>query len=106
MVLATARARLRHSASTLITFFSSLAFSLDHHVSLSFIFLSLSPQNDDGPDVRAGSGDILLVHATETDRKGTAESMTRLVLSPCVWCIQDSMLLGFQVTGTALFLPA
>uniref|UniRef100_A0A671QC50 Rap guanine nucleotide exchange factor (GEF) 1b n=1 Tax=Sinocyclocheilus anshuiensis TaxID=1608454 RepID=A0A671QC50_9TELE len=25
--------------------------------------------NDDGPDVRAGSGDILLVHATETDRK-------------------------------------
>uniref|UniRef100_A0A8C6KX46 CRK SH3-binding GNRP n=1 Tax=Nothobranchius furzeri TaxID=105023 RepID=A0A8C6KX46_NOTFU len=26
-------------------------------------------QNDDGPDVRAGSGDILLVHATETDRK-------------------------------------
>ncbi|XP_078127881.1 rap guanine nucleotide exchange factor 1b isoform X2 [Sander vitreus] len=26
-------------------------------------------KNDDGPDVRAGSGDILLVHATETDRK-------------------------------------
>ncbi|KAG9354217.1 hypothetical protein JZ751_012341 [Albula glossodonta] len=26
-------------------------------------------ENDDGPDVRAGSGDILLVHATETDRK-------------------------------------
>uniref|UniRef100_A0A8C7L9G8 CRK SH3-binding GNRP n=1 Tax=Oncorhynchus kisutch TaxID=8019 RepID=A0A8C7L9G8_ONCKI len=25
--------------------------------------------SDDGPDVRAGSGDILLVHATETDRK-------------------------------------
>uniref|UniRef100_A0A8C2IK67 Rap guanine nucleotide exchange factor (GEF) 1a n=1 Tax=Cyprinus carpio TaxID=7962 RepID=A0A8C2IK67_CYPCA len=25
--------------------------------------------NDDGPDVRSGSGDILLVHATETDRK-------------------------------------
>lgn len=30
------------------------------------------PQGDDGPDVRGGSGDILLVHATETDRKGTA----------------------------------
>lgn len=29
-------------------------------------------QGDDGPDVRGGSGDILLVHATETDRKGTA----------------------------------
>ncbi|XP_069039673.1 rap guanine nucleotide exchange factor 1b isoform X9 [Lepisosteus oculatus] len=28
-----------------------------------------SYSNDDGPDVRAGSGDILLVHATETDRK-------------------------------------
>lgn len=27
-------------------------------------------QGDDGPDVRGGSGDILLVHATETDRKG------------------------------------
>uniref|UniRef100_A0A8C7HY01 CRK SH3-binding GNRP n=1 Tax=Oncorhynchus kisutch TaxID=8019 RepID=A0A8C7HY01_ONCKI len=35
-----------------------------------FISLVLSfSQNDDGPDVRAGSGDILLVHATETDRK-------------------------------------
>uniref|UniRef100_H9GKD1 Rap guanine nucleotide exchange factor 1 n=1 Tax=Anolis carolinensis TaxID=28377 RepID=H9GKD1_ANOCA len=42
-------------------------------------FRTLSPQNspffrlrfqgDDGPDVRGGSGDILLVHATETDRK-------------------------------------
>lgn len=32
----------------------------------------LSLQGDDGPDVRGGSGDILLVHATETDRKGTA----------------------------------
>lgn len=32
--------------------------------------LLLSPQGDDGPDVRGGSGDILLVHATETDRKG------------------------------------
>lgn len=29
-------------------------------------------QGDDGPDVRGGSGDILLVHATETDRKGAA----------------------------------
>lgn len=29
-------------------------------------------QGDDGPDVRGGSGDILLVHATETDRKGMA----------------------------------
>ncbi|KAG8509470.1 LOW QUALITY PROTEIN: Rap guanine nucleotide exchange factor 1, partial [Galemys pyrenaicus] len=31
-----------------------------------------SLQGDDGPDVRGGSGDILLVHATETDRKGTS----------------------------------
>uniref|UniRef100_A0A8C8HEF6 CRK SH3-binding GNRP n=1 Tax=Oncorhynchus tshawytscha TaxID=74940 RepID=A0A8C8HEF6_ONCTS len=31
--------------------------------------LTLKQENDDGPDVRAGSGDILLVHATETDRK-------------------------------------
>ena len=29
-------------------------------------------KGDDGPDVRGGSGDILLVHATETDRKGKA----------------------------------
>lgn len=36
----------------------------------SFIYHSESLQNDDGPDVRAGSGDILLVHATETERKG------------------------------------
>lgn len=34
------------------------------------IILICVSQNDDGPDVRAGSGDILLVHATETDRKG------------------------------------
>ncbi len=34
------------------------------------IILSYVSQIDDGPDVRAGSGDILLVHATETDRKG------------------------------------
>lgn len=33
---------------------------------------ALSSQGDDGPDVRGGSGDILLVHATETDRKGAA----------------------------------
>uniref|UniRef100_A0A8C2HXQ4 Rap guanine nucleotide exchange factor (GEF) 1a n=1 Tax=Cyprinus carpio TaxID=7962 RepID=A0A8C2HXQ4_CYPCA len=31
--------------------------------------LTLKQENDDGPDVRAGSGDILVVHATETDRK-------------------------------------
>ncbi|XP_026891239.1 rap guanine nucleotide exchange factor 1 isoform X15 [Acinonyx jubatus] len=31
--------------------------------------LTLKQQGDDGPDVRGGSGDILLVHATETDRK-------------------------------------
>ncbi|XP_030620492.1 rap guanine nucleotide exchange factor 1 [Chanos chanos] len=31
--------------------------------------ITLKQENDDGPDVRAGSGDILLVHATETERK-------------------------------------
>ncbi|XP_026125265.1 rap guanine nucleotide exchange factor 1-like isoform X2 [Carassius auratus] len=31
--------------------------------------LTLKQENDDGPDVRAGAGDILVVHATETDRK-------------------------------------
>ncbi|XP_048874890.1 rap guanine nucleotide exchange factor 1b isoform X14 [Brienomyrus brachyistius] len=31
--------------------------------------ITLKQENDDGPDVRAGSRDILLVHATETDRK-------------------------------------
>ncbi|XP_010073268.1 PREDICTED: rap guanine nucleotide exchange factor 1 [Pterocles gutturalis] len=31
--------------------------------------LTLKQEGDDGPDVRGGSGDILLVHATETDRK-------------------------------------
>ncbi|XP_049341784.1 rap guanine nucleotide exchange factor 1 isoform X3 [Astyanax mexicanus] len=31
--------------------------------------ITLKQETDDGPDVRAGSGDILLVHATETDRK-------------------------------------
>lgn len=35
-------------------------------------------QGDDGPDVRGGSGDILLVHATETDRKGTWSSRAEL----------------------------
>lgn len=34
-------------------------------------------QGDDGPDVRGGSGDILLVHATETDRKGTGREQGR-----------------------------
>ncbi|KAI4587686.1 hypothetical protein MJG53_005473 [Ovis ammon polii x Ovis aries] len=33
--------------------------------------LTLKQEGDDGPDVRGGSGDILLVHATETDRKGS-----------------------------------
>ncbi|XP_054440175.1 rap guanine nucleotide exchange factor 1 isoform X6 [Pteronotus mesoamericanus] len=31
--------------------------------------LTLKQEGDDGPDVRGGSADILLVHATETDRK-------------------------------------
>nr|XP_033816115.1 rap guanine nucleotide exchange factor 1 isoform X3 [Geotrypetes seraphini] len=31
--------------------------------------LTLKQEGEDGPDVRGGSGDILLVHATETDRK-------------------------------------
>ncbi|XP_051965326.1 rap guanine nucleotide exchange factor 1-like isoform X4 [Xyrauchen texanus] len=39
----------------------------DHEEIMSHI--TLKQENDDGPDVRAGSGDILLVHATETDRK-------------------------------------
>ncbi|MGH0123386.1 UNVERIFIED_CONTAM: hypothetical protein FKN15_021890 [Acipenser sinensis] len=40
---------------------------------LSAIIEHVEPslRSDDGPDVRAGSGDILLVHATETDRKDT-----------------------------------
>ncbi|XP_028273389.1 rap guanine nucleotide exchange factor 1b isoform X4 [Parambassis ranga] len=40
---------------------------IDHNEIMSRI--TLKQENDDGPDVRAGSGDILLVHATETDRK-------------------------------------
>ncbi|TRY95070.1 hypothetical protein DNTS_004698 [Danionella cerebrum] len=40
---------------------------IDHEDIMSRI--TLKAENDDGPDVRAGSGDILLVHATETDRK-------------------------------------
>ncbi|XP_059379164.1 rap guanine nucleotide exchange factor 1-like isoform X1 [Carassius carassius] len=40
---------------------------MDHDEIMSH--LTLKQENDDGPDVRAGSGDILLVHATETDRK-------------------------------------
>uniref|UniRef100_A0AAY4A8X8 CRK SH3-binding GNRP n=1 Tax=Denticeps clupeoides TaxID=299321 RepID=A0AAY4A8X8_9TELE len=31
--------------------------------------LTLKQENDEGPDLKAGSVDILLVHATETDRK-------------------------------------
>ncbi|XP_062855172.1 rap guanine nucleotide exchange factor 1 isoform X3 [Trichomycterus rosablanca] len=40
---------------------------LDHSEIMSRI--TLKREVDDGPDVRAGSEDILLVHATETDRK-------------------------------------
>ncbi|XP_050972973.1 rap guanine nucleotide exchange factor 1 isoform X2 [Labeo rohita] len=40
---------------------------IDHDEIISH--LTLKQENDDGPDVRSGSGDILLVHATETDRK-------------------------------------
>uniref|UniRef100_A0A8C5A713 Rap guanine nucleotide exchange factor (GEF) 1b n=1 Tax=Gadus morhua TaxID=8049 RepID=A0A8C5A713_GADMO len=40
---------------------------IDHKEIMSRI--TLKQESDDGPDVRAGSGDILLVHATETDRK-------------------------------------
>ncbi|XP_052393181.1 rap guanine nucleotide exchange factor 1b isoform X3 [Carassius gibelio] len=40
---------------------------IDHNDIMNRI--TLKAENDDGPDVRAGSGDILLVHATETDRK-------------------------------------
>ncbi|XP_051959702.1 rap guanine nucleotide exchange factor 1b isoform X3 [Xyrauchen texanus] len=40
---------------------------IDHNEIMTRI--TLKAENDDGPDVRAGSGDILLVHATETDRK-------------------------------------
>ncbi|XP_051509699.1 rap guanine nucleotide exchange factor 1-like isoform X3 [Myxocyprinus asiaticus] len=40
---------------------------IDHEEIMSHI--TLKQEKDDGPDVRAGSGDILLVHATETDRK-------------------------------------
>uniref|UniRef100_A0A8C2FTK3 CRK SH3-binding GNRP n=1 Tax=Cyprinus carpio TaxID=7962 RepID=A0A8C2FTK3_CYPCA len=40
---------------------------IDHNDIMNRI--TLKSENDDGPDVRAGSGDILLVHATETDRK-------------------------------------
>ncbi|KAL1253428.1 hypothetical protein QQF64_018121, partial [Cirrhinus molitorella] len=40
---------------------------IDHNEIMNRI--TLKAENDDGPDVRAGSGDILLVHATETDRK-------------------------------------
>lgn len=40
---------------------------VDHHEIMARI--TLKRETDDGPDVRAGSEDILLVHATETDRK-------------------------------------
>ncbi|XP_026988945.2 rap guanine nucleotide exchange factor 1 isoform X3 [Tachysurus fulvidraco] len=40
---------------------------VDHNEIMARI--TLKQENDDGPDVRAGSGDVLLVHATETDRK-------------------------------------
>ncbi|XP_051537385.1 rap guanine nucleotide exchange factor 1-like [Myxocyprinus asiaticus] len=40
---------------------------IDHNEIMNRI--TLKAENDDGPDVRAGSGDVLLVHATETDRK-------------------------------------
>ncbi|XP_026865765.2 rap guanine nucleotide exchange factor 1 isoform X2 [Electrophorus electricus] len=40
---------------------------VDHDEIMAHI--TLKQEHDDGPDVRAGSGDILLVHATETDRK-------------------------------------
>ncbi|XP_041718264.2 rap guanine nucleotide exchange factor 1 isoform X3 [Coregonus clupeaformis] len=40
---------------------------IDHMEIMSRI--TLKQESDDGPDVRAGTGDILLVHATETDRK-------------------------------------
>lgn len=54
-------------------------FSPNHHslCPSSSEFSSLFLQNDDGPDVRAGSGDILLVHATETERKGTVRRHLR-----------------------------
>lgn len=40
---------------------------VDHDEIMSH--LTLKQESDDGPDVRSGSGDILLVHATEADRK-------------------------------------
>ncbi|KAB0407132.1 hypothetical protein E2I00_004288 [Balaenoptera physalus] len=44
--------------------------------------LTLKQEGDDGPDVRGGSGDILLVHATETDRKALSGSEQQ---SWCCW---------------------
>lgn len=107
-VQATFWARLHHSNSdhscplsrlrshpSLSIFLSGINFLLILRISLTVLIF---PQNDDGPDVRAGSGDILLVHATETDRKGTVQTTLRLVLTLCV-CVS----LGFRVTGAALF---
>lgn len=54
------------------------------HFSAIHSLVLLIPQNDDGPDVRAGSGDILLVHATETDRKGIVQSTIRVVYLLCL----------------------
>uniref|UniRef100_A0A671N8U3 CRK SH3-binding GNRP n=1 Tax=Sinocyclocheilus anshuiensis TaxID=1608454 RepID=A0A671N8U3_9TELE len=51
---------------------------MDHDEIMSH--LKLKQENDDGPDVRAGSGDILLVHATETDRKVIPHY---LLIGPC-----------------------
>lgn len=54
------------------------------HFSAIHSLVLLIPQNDDGPDVRAGSGDILLVHATETDRKGIVQSTMRVIYLLCL----------------------
>lgn len=74
-----------HSSFSLLLSISSTSFHLSLCCPFSIILcaslalLNFS-QNDDGPDVRAGSGDILLVHATETDRKGIVQNTLRLVL--------------------------
>uniref|UniRef100_A0A671N6A2 CRK SH3-binding GNRP n=1 Tax=Sinocyclocheilus anshuiensis TaxID=1608454 RepID=A0A671N6A2_9TELE len=50
------------------------------HAALVLCVTVMLGLNDDGPDVRAGSGDILLVHATETDRKVIPHY---LLIGPC-----------------------